>query len=135
MYKGFFIGPPALAGGVLLNRVCPSFRQSFRPSFCLSVRFLGIASLVFSKFCNDARNSCEVVRDTTGFSRKIFFPQKLGKWTKMGQKQGLLNILKNFVINFYWVFSIIKIYIICCFPAQIPYLEKFWFLRYGPKYS
>ena len=135
MYKGFFIGPPALAGGVLLNRVCPSFRQSFRLSFCLSVRFLGIASLVFSKFWHDARNSCEVVRDTTGFSRKIFFPQKLGKWTKMGQKQGLLNILKNFVINFYWVFSIMKIYIICCFPAQIPYLEKFWFLRYGPKYS
>ena len=28
-----------------------------------------------------------------------------------------------------------EIYIICCVPAQIPYLEKFLFLRYGPKCS
>ena len=28
-----------------------------------------------------------------------------------------------------------KIYIICCVPAQIPYLWKFLFLRYGPKCS
>ena len=35
------IGPPASAERVLKNRVCPSFR--------LSVRFLGIGSLVFSE--------------------------------------------------------------------------------------
>ena len=28
-----------------------------------------------------------------------------------------------------------KIYIICCVPAQISYLGKFWILRYGPKCS
>ena len=28
-----------------------------------------------------------------------------------------------------------KTYIICCVPAQIPYLGKFLFLRYGPKCS
>ena len=44
------------------------------------------------------------------------FAQKIGK---MGQKQIVLNILKNFGINFYWICSIMKIYI-CCVPAQIP---------------
>ena len=53
----------------------------------------------------------------------------------MGQKQFFLNILKRFVINSYWICSIMKIYIICCVPAQIPHLEKFWFLRYGQKCS
>ena len=28
-----------------------------------------------------------------------------------------------------------KIYVICCVPAQIPYLGKILFLRYGPKCS
>ena len=28
-----------------------------------------------------------------------------------------------------------KIYIICCVPAQIPYLGKFWFIRYLPQCS
>ena len=28
-----------------------------------------------------------------------------------------------------------KVYIICYVPAQIPYLGKFWFLRYTPKCS
>ena len=28
-----------------------------------------------------------------------------------------------------------KIFIIYCVPAQIPYLKKFWFRRYGPKCS
>ena len=54
---------------------------------------------------------------------------------KMGQKQGFLNLLKNLVINFYYICSIMKIYIICCLPVQIPYLGKFLFLRYGPKCS
>ena len=66
---------------------------------------------------------------TAGFSRKNFFA------TKMGQKQGFLNVLKKFAINFYWICSIMKIYIICCVPAQIPYQGKFWFQRYGPKCS
>ena len=60
---------------------------------------------------------------------------KLGKLTKNGQKQGLFNLLKNLVVNFYWICSIVKIYIISCVPAQIPYLGKFVFLRYGPKCS
>ena len=53
----------------------------------------------------------------------------------MDQKQCFLNLLKNLVINFYWVCPIIKICISWRVPAQISYLEKFWFLRCGPKCS
>ena len=115
---GWFFGTLVVAGMVLWNRICPSF--------CWSGRFLGMVSLVFSKFWHDARNPYEVVRDRAGFSRKKNFVPKFGK---MGQKQGFFNILKNFVINFYWICSIMKIYIISCVPAQ------FLFLRYGPKCS
>ena len=69
------------------------------------------------------------------FLEKNFLPKKVGKWVKNGPKQGFLNILKNFVINFYWICSIMNIYIICCAPAQISCLGKFWFLKYGPKCS
>ena len=63
-----------------------------------------------------------------GFSGKIFFASKIGK---MDQKQGFFNILENFVIYFDCICSIMKIDIICCVPAQIPYLRKFLSLRYG----
>ena len=53
------------------------------------------------------------------------------KWTK----NGFLNLLKNLVVNFYWICSIMKIYIICCVSTQIPYLGEFLLLRYGPKCS
>ena len=49
----------------------------------------------------------------------------------MSQKQDFLSL----VINFYWICSIMKIYIICCVPGQVSYLGKFLFLRYGPKCS
>ena len=39
------------------------------------------------------------------------------------------NLSKNLVINFFWVYSLRKVYIICCVPAQIPYLGKIWFLK------
>ena len=44
-----FVGPLTSAGRVLYNRVCPSFRPSFRQSIHLSVSFLVIDSLVFSE--------------------------------------------------------------------------------------
>ena len=41
------------------------------------------------------------------------------------------------MITFHWICSVMKIYLfylfICCVPAQIPYLWKFWFLRYEAK--
>ena len=69
------------------------------------------------------------------FPGKFFLPPKLGKWTKIDRKQGFFNLLENLVINFYWICSIMKIYIICCVPAQIPYLGKFLFMRCGTKCS
>ena len=100
-------------------------------SFCLSGSFLGIVSLVFSKFWDGARNLYEVVHD-----RQInVCPQNCKDDPKTGQKQDFLNLLKNVVINFCWICSIMKMYIIWCVPAQIPFLGKFLFLRYGPKCS
>ena len=58
----------------------------------------------------------------------------MGEWIKNGSKTGFFNLLENFV-NFYWFFYVMEICIICCVPAQIPYLEKFWFLRCGAKCS
>ena len=46
----------------------------------------------------------------------------------MNQKWAKNNI-------FYWISSLMKIYIICCVPAQIAYLGKFLFLRYRSKCS
>ena len=49
-------------------------------------RFLGIVSLVFSKFWHGARNQFEVERNRVRFSRKHFLPKKLGKGTNNGPK-------------------------------------------------
>ena len=65
---------------------------------------------------------------TAGFlEKKNFCP-------KNGPKIDFLNLLEN-VINFFWIWSIKKVYIKCCILAQIPYFGKIWFLRYGPKCS
>ena len=114
------LDPPAVAGRVLWNRVC----LSFRPSFRLSRRFLWIVSLTFFKFWHGARNPYEVVRDRADFRWKIFLPQKLENGPKMGQKQGLLNLLKNIVINFFWILSIKKFYNIYCIYYTNPILGK-----------
>ena len=53
----------------------------------------------------------------------------------MGQKHGFCSLFKNLVINFYWIWSIMEFYIICCVPTQMSYLWKFLFLRYRPKCS
>ena len=66
------------------------------------------------------------------FLEKSVLPNNLGKWTKM-EKKGYLNLLTDLDINFYWICSIIKTYVICCIPSQTPYLGKFLFQRYGPK--
>ena len=63
-------------------------------------RFLGMVSLVFSKFWHGARNPSEVVRGNAG----IFKKKKKKKWEnrpKMDRRQGFLNSRKIFVIYFY----------------------------------
>ena len=99
-------------------------------SVLLSRRFLRIVSLFFSEFWRVARNPYEVVRDRNGFSGKKFFAQKFGKMDQKWAKNRVLNLLKDLVINFYWICSVMKTYI-CCAPAQIPYLGKILFWDMG----
>ena len=72
---------------------------------------------------------------TARFSWKLFFASKMRKWTKNVHKQSFLNLLEKLFINFYWICSIMKVYIICSVSAQISYLGKSWFLRYGRQCS
>ena len=109
-----FIGPAAVARRILHNTVCPSFPLPW----C----FLGTGSLVFSKFWHGARNSNDVARDRT--RKKIFFcpnTEKMKKWV--------------FLIYFYWICSVMKIYFICYVFVNNLCLVKILFLRYGPKFS
>ena len=107
------------------NRVCPSLSPSFFLSFYLSGDFLGIVSLVFSKFWDSARNYMQLSMTEPDFPEKHFCSQNWENGPKMGQKQSFLNFLKNLVTNFYWICSIMKIYIICCVPTQIPTIIYF----------
>ena len=107
---------------------------SVHPSFCLYRHFLGNVSLVFSRFWHGARNPYEVVCQSQIFWKKFFCPQNWENEPKMGQKL-FLNLLKNLVVNFYWVCFLMRIYIICCVPAQISYWGKVLSLRHGPKCS
>ena len=86
----------------------------------------------FPKFWHDSRNPCEVVRDRPGFFWKI------GKW-------GNRPKLKEYKV--FWIYW--KICPLICYkfvltwkftlfanaPAQILYLRKICFLRYGPNFS
>ena len=82
-----------LEGSSKIGSVCPSGLQSVH----LSARFLGIVSLVFSKFWHVARNPYKDMRNRAGFSEKFFFwPQKLGKWTKNGPEKGLFEFIEKF---------------------------------------
>ena len=117
------IGPEAIAQRVLKNRVCLSFP--------LSGCFLGIWSLVFSKFWYGARNPNDVVCDRTRFFWKTSFSQTPGKWVKKEPKIDFLNLFKKkTVFNFYWIWSIMKIYIIWCVSANNLSSVKILLLRY-----
>ena len=72
------------------------------------------------------------MRGRVGFFGKTFFyPKSLRNDPKIVQKWGVFK--ENLVINFYWICSLVKIYIICCVPAQIPSLRKIFFPRCRPK--
>ena len=118
------IGLPAVAGRVLWIRV--------RRSVFQSGSFLGIGSLVFSKTQHSVRGPCLVVRDRADFLKILFLPQKWGKWAK---NKVFWIYWKIWSLIFFWIWSIKKHYKIFCILAQIPYLGKICFLRYGPKCS
>ena len=122
-----FVGPLTVAERVLWNRVWPIL-----PFCCLCRCFLVIGSLDFSEFGHDVRNPYEVVHDSQIFFEKHFFTSKSWKnWPKIG----FFEFKENSVIDFHLICSVMKIYIICCVPAQIVYLGKIFFLRYRPKWS
>ena len=112
---------PAVAGRVLWQRVCPS-SLSFRPPACPGI-FLELYHWFFLNLGMVLETCMKYAWWNWIFQKKIFCPENF------------LNLLKIFVINFYWICSMIKIYIICIGPGQIPYFGKFLFLRYGPKCS
>ena len=97
VYSVFLFGPSVVVKRVLWNRICPSFSTSFHLFGC----FLGIVSLVFSKFWHVSRNLNEVMRDRARFSGEInFCPKNWGNGPKMSQKQVILDLLKNWSLIF-----------------------------------
>ena len=77
------VRPPAVFGGTLWIRVCPSFCLSV----LLSGSFLGVGSLVFSETQHGVRDPCGVVRDRAGFFEEKKCCCKNGEnGLKMGQK-------------------------------------------------
>ena len=52
--------------------------------------------------------------------KKIFCPKN----GENGPKIVFLDLLENLIINFFWIWSIKKVHIICCILALIPYLGK-----------
>ena len=94
----------------LMNKVCPSFCS--KVFLELALQFFLELSMMLGPMCSCA--------------------WQMGK---IGQAQGSLNVQGNLVIDFFSIWSIIKVYINCCMLEQISYLGKFWFLRYSPKCS
>ena len=85
---------------VLRSRACSSF-HSILPSFGLSRHFLGIVSLVFSKFWHGARNPYEFVYDRAGFSTIFFFfPPKIWKRTKTGLETVFFELIEKIGLQF-----------------------------------
>ena len=124
----YVIGLLAVTGRVLRNR----FYLSFHPS-----GFLG----VLLEFCHQfllyfgivPENQMKLRVKELNFLEMFFHPQNWENIPKIGEKLFFFKLLKNLVVNIYWICSIMKIYIICCDPAKIQYLGKFLFLIYGLK--
>ena len=110
-----------------------SFHLSSHPSICLGI-FLESHDLFFLNFVVVLETHMKLCVAEPDFQEKIFLPPKLGKWAKNGSKTGFFDLLKTLVISFYLICSIMKIYIIHCVPAQIPY-GKFLFWRLWSKCS
>ena len=113
--------------------VFPSFCPSVLPSVrvyswnCIISFFLNFGTVleIYMKLCVTEAD----------FPEKNFLLRKLGKWTKNGPKTGFFEFIEKFCHYLLLTLPYDEIYFICCISAQIPYLGKFLFLRYGPKCS
>ena len=103
-------GVPMVARRVRRIKICPSVLLSV-PS---SGSFLGIC-LLFSPEIQHVYGPvwCYV---TAGFFEKSFFCPP--KNDKMGQKRVFFHLLENLTINFFSVWSVMKVHIICCIPTH-----------------
>ena len=80
-------------------------------SFSLSEYFLGIGSLVYSKFWHAARNPNDRIRF---FLKKRSLLQTLGKWVKFRPKIGLFKFYwKRLVFDFYWIYNENLCHLLC----------------------
>ena len=118
------IGPPVVAWRVLWIQVCPFFRYEV---------FLELAQSFFLELSRVFRTYVVLYMRELGFL-EIFLPQKMGKMGQNGPNTGFFEFIGKFSYCF-WLWSIMKVYIICCILAKISYLAKIWFLRYRPKCS
>ena len=101
------VAPPALAGRILWNRVCPSFHPVAFPGVFLELNCQFSFAMVLEsliKFC---------VADLE-FLGKTFFAPRIG----------FLKLKKNWIVTFHWIYSIMKIYIISSLPVQFLYYGK-----------
>ena len=69
---------------------------SILPSFHLLRRFLGIVLSGFYKFWHGARNPYEVVRDRTGFRRKICPAPQIEKMNEKWTKNMVFEFIEKF---------------------------------------
>ena len=96
----------------------------------MSLRVFSWNSIIsFPKFWYSARNSCEVL-----VTARLPVGKNDLKIKKMDQKQGFYHLLKNLVIKFYWICSVINIILFAVFLHKSR-SGKFLFLAYGPKCS
>ena len=73
--------------------------------YCLGVSWNWIIRIL----ARCARNSYQVLGDRAVFFGKIFFCMK-----ENGPKIGFFNLKKHLIVNFYWICSIMIIYIVFC---------------------
>ena len=119
-----FFEPPAVAGRVLWNRVCPSFR--------LSGRFLELYHWFFLNFGMVLEIHMNLCVTEPDFPEKFFFyPKNWENGPKMSQKQGFFEFIENFCHEFLQNLFYNKnlFYLLCSYSG------KFLFLRYGPSCS
>ena len=120
-------------GSYELGSVRPSVRHLVRLSFCPDV-FLGLAHQFFLKLGMVLGTHVLLCMIELDFFFN-FCPKNWGNGPKMPQKQFFFDLLENLVINFFGIWSIKEVHIVCCILALILYLEKIWFLRSVPKCS
>ena len=122
-----------------LMKQCLSDLLSVHPNFhlciCLAI-FLELFNQFFLNFGMALETQMKSCVTELDFPEKICLLSKLVKWTKNEpMKKQSYYFCHYFVIIFYWICSIMKIYIICSVTAQILYLGKYLFLKYEPSCS